>query len=368
MNEIALALAQTVLSIVAPEATIVFAGDAMQHIAQIEAARTTDGTYDYSGYFDAIKQYVGDADYAVVNLETPLGGKPYSGYPCFCSPDEYADELKNAGFDMFLTANNHTLDRHHKGLIRTIETLDRKNIDHIGTYTNKLERDSVIPFIKNIKGFKIGFLNYTYGTNGIPVTGNVIVDFIDKDKIKSDIEKTRKAGAEIITAAIHWGVEYQLLPEKSQKELADFLTELGVDLIIGGHPHVIQPMEMRRSEKYDKNIFLVYSLGNFISNMKTRDTRGGAMARVTLTRDSAGRAIVKNAGYSLVFTEAPSMTNKNFRLVPAEKCDGVWKNACDAFEKSATRIFDRYNKNIKREYIDSCSDSSQIHSQSLIIK
>lgn len=337
------------------EADIVFAGDAMQHIAQIEAAKRSDGSYDYSGYFDSVAPYVAAADYAVVNLETPLGGKPYSGYPCFCAPDSYAEELKKAGFDLFLTANNHTLDRRHKGLIRTVSVLDSLGVDHVGTYPDAESRNKALPVIKDINGFKVGFLNYTYGTNGIPVTGDVVVDYIDKETIRRDIEATRAAGAELIAVCMHWGVEYVMLPVKSQCELADFLTDLGVDMIIGGHPHVIQPMEIRRSEKFDKNIFLCYSLGNYISNMKRRDTRGGAMARVILQRDSLGRARVKDAKYSLVFTEPPSASNKNFRLVLPEKCNSVWKQQCAAFEKSAMQIFDKHNISVPRETAEESS-------------
>lgn len=331
------------------EADIIFAGDAMQHIAQIEAARRSNGSYDYSGYFDSVASYVSAADYAVVNLETPLGGKPYSGYPCFCAPDSYAEELKKAGFDLFLTANNHTLDRRHKGLVRTVQVLDSLGVDHVGTYPDAESRTKSLPVIRDINGFKVGFLNYTYGTNGIPVTGDVVVDYIDKETIKQDIETTRAAGAELLAVCMHWGEEYVMLPVKSQRDLADFLTDLGVDMIIGGHPHVIQPMEIRRSEKFDKNIFLCYSLGNYISNMKRRDTRGGAMARVTLHRDSLGRARIKDARYSLVFTEPPSAANKNFRLVLPEKCNSVWKPQCDAFEKSAMQIFDKHNISVSRE-------------------
>lgn len=349
MNEILLALVAAMMSPAGQEADIVFAGDAMQHIAQIEAARRSDGSYDYSGYFDAVTPYVSGADYAVLNLETPLGGKPYTGYPCFCAPDSYAGELKKAGFDLFLTANNHTLDRRHKGLIRTVQVLDSLGISHVGTYPDAESRLKALPLIKDINGFKVGFLNYTYGTNGIPVTGDVVVDFIDRNVISRDVEAARAAGAELIAVCMHWGVEYVMLPNNEQRRLADFLTDLGVDMIIGGHPHVIQPMEIRRSEKYDKNVFLCYSLGNYISNMKRRDTRGGAMARVTLHRDSLGNARVKEARYSLVFTEPPSASNRNFRLTTPEECTSVWKPQCNAFEKSAMQIFDKHNISVPRE-------------------
>ncbi|MGM9860148.1 MAG: CapA family protein, partial [Muribaculaceae bacterium] len=151
------------------EAELVFAGDAMMHQIQIDVAKQDDGTYDFSEYFTAIAPWVSNADYAVVNLETSISKPPYSGYPCFNAPVQYVEALADAGFDMFLTANNHTLDRNDRGLRATIANLDERHLDHIGTYTNSAARDSILPYIKDINGIKFGFLNYTYGTNGIPL-------------------------------------------------------------------------------------------------------------------------------------------------------------------------------------------------------
>lgn len=327
---------------------MLFAGDAMMHQAQIDAARRPDGSYNYDSCFVEVSPIIRNADYAIVNLETPLGGAPYSGYPCFCAPDSYATALREAGFDLFLTANNHTLDRRDRGVQRTVATLDSLHIPHLGTYTNATQRSERLPMIKNINGFKVAMLNYTYGTNGITIQGDVVVDYIDRPTIASDIAKARAEGAEIIMAAIHWGNEYQLLPHSSQKELAQFLVDQGVELIIGSHPHVIQPMEMRTGKDGRKSL-VVYSLGNFISNMKTRDTRGGAMVEATLRRDSTGRAYVDNACYRLVFTEAPSAKSRQFKLYPAENVtSGPWASHCHAFTQSATAIFDRHNINVDR--------------------
>lgn len=331
------------------DVSIVFAGDAMQHIAQVNSAKRAGDLYDYSECFTEVKDYVSSADYAVVNFETTLGGKPYTGYPCFSTPDSYADALAAAGFDLFLNANNHTLDRGYKGLIKTIETLDKKDIPHIGTYVNKSSREMSVPYIKNIKGIKIAFLNYTYGTNGIKPTNGVKVNYIDTLQIKQDIVKSREVGAEVITVAIHWGEEYNLLPNRSQKKLADFLCNQGVDLIIGGHPHVIQPMEIRHSEKYNKDCLVVYSLGNFISNMKTTDTRGGAMVKVILERDVLGKVKIKTANYSLVFTLQPDGKH-NYRVVPVEsEAVKSMKWQCSQFVKNAESIFSKHNVNVKRE-------------------
>lgn len=329
---------------------MVFAGDAMQHSRQLDNAKCSNGTYDYSSYFTALEPYIQSADFAVVNLETPLGGKPYSGYPCFCAPDSYLSQLQSSGFDFILAANNHTLDRRDKGLLRTIDQFEEKQIPYAGIYRNKAQRDSVCPVIADVKGFKIAFLNYTYGTNGIRIQGDVVVDYIDKPQITADINRARQMGAEIIVACMHWGVEYVLLPNQEQRKLADFLEEQGVDLIIGGHPHVIQPMEMRYNEKHGKKVFVVYSLGNFISAMRTDDTRGGAMARVKISRNKAGKAVVDTASYRLVFVSQPTAHDDKFRLLPAESAVSMpMKGYRDRFVKNAMRIFNRYNKNVPRD-------------------
>lgn len=318
------------------EITLLFAGDAMMHQAQIEAARCENGAYDYSGCFTEIEPLLKSADYAVVNLETPLGRSGFTGYPCFNAPVSYAAALKEAGFDLFLTANNHTLDRRDKGLRYTVHALDSLGIPHLGTYPDSEARRHALPMIKDVKGFRIGFLNYTYGTNGITVQGDVVVDYIDRDKIAKDVEDLRNAGAEIIVTAMHWGEEYTLLPVRSQKQLADFLMSLGVDMIIGGHPHVVQPFNMQFNPVTGRNSLVIYSLGNFISNMKTRDTRGGAVAEVKLQRDSCGSVSVSDARYHLVFTVPPSAAERDFKVYPIDSVPPVWQGTALAFKKALT--------------------------------
>lgn len=336
-------------------ATIVFAGDAMQHQKQLEAARVDKGRYDYRACYEEIADWVSEADYAVVNLETPLGDRNFSGYPCFNAPAEFAEALKEAGFDMLLTANNHTLDRRDAGLKRTIAILDSLEVDHIGTYASAKERQTKIPFIKDIKGYKVGFLNYTYGTNGIGIQGDVAVDLIDKKQIIKDIETTRRGGAELVAVAIHWGTEYVLMPPGYVKELADFLCEQDVDMVIGGHPHVIQPMEMRQNEKTGKPVLLVYSMGNLISNMTTRDTRGGAMVKAVIDRDEKGEARVRSAEYMPHFTVPGTVGKSNFRVVmlpEGSEVDSVVPAACRAQAKawlnSALPVFKKHNKGVER--------------------
>ena len=359
-------LTKTVVALLAQsEAVLLFAGDAMQHKAQLDAASCGDGTYSFTGCFEPVKDIVGSADYAIVNLETPLGGRPYRGYPCFSAPDSYAEALAGSGFDLLLTANNHTLDARDRGLKRTVAILDSMAISHIGTYTDADSRAKEIPFVVNIKGFKVGFLNYTYGTNGIEIQGDAVVDYINRKIIAEDITATRNAGAEILCVAVHWGDEYKLLPNNSQKNLAKWLCDQGVDIIFGGHPHVIQPMELVDNQATGRKTAIFYSLGNFISNMKTRDTRGGAISRVTLKRDSIGQAYVDNLSYQLVFTVPPTKPGTNFVLYPADHAvftstpmpeqSGKTTNTPlpasvisnrNAFVSSASKIFDNHNKNV----------------------
>lgn len=334
-------------------AEILFVGDAMQHQAQIDQAHSeaNGNGYNYDDCFSLIAPSIIEADYAVCNLEVALGGGPrYTGYPCFSAPDQFAVALKKAGFDLFLTANNHTLDRLDRGLRRTINVLDSLEVDHIGTYHDKTQRDSLVPFIKEIKGIKVGFLNYTYGTNGLTASQGAEVALIDRKKIEQEINETRDAGAELLVVCMHWGVEYVLSENSEQRALAQFLVDKGCDMIIGGHPHVIQPMKIVRNEKLNKDVLIVYSLGNFISNMKTRDTRGGALVRCHIARDNNGNAIFVGADYDTFFSAKPTGKGSNFKIFPswmAEKIPANQKNHWLQFENAAKNVFDA--KNIKVE-------------------
>ena len=318
---------------------LTFVGDAMQHAPQITAAQKADGTYDYSQCFQYLVDDINWADLAVVNLECPLGGKPYTGYPCFSAPDSYARQLRDVGFDLFLTANNHCLDRRDKGLMRTCEMLDSLGVPHIGTYRDQQERDRAIPLIINVKGMKIAFLDYTYGTNGIPIQGSVVVDLIDQQRIADDIALARQRGAHAICVNMHWGIEYQLKPVAEQRTLADFLVAQGVDLIIGGHPHVVEPMEVRYSKEYDKNVLLVYSMGNFISNQSDIDTRGGAMVKVSLRMEN-GHAVIVEPRYKLFFVQKPRSSGENYVLIPEFRTDLLRHDSKGEFMRFMQRTHD----------------------------
>lgn len=325
---------------------LTFVGDAMQHAPQITAAQQPDGTYDYSPCFQYLEDDIRWADLAVVNLECPLGGKPYTGYPCFSAPDSYAQQLRDVGFDLFLTANNHCLDRRDKGLMRTCQALDSMGISHIGTYRDQQERDKIIPHIVTVKDMKIAFLDYTYGTNGIPIQGNVVVDFIDQELIAADIAKARERGAHAICVNLHWGIEYQLKPVAAQRTLADWLVTQGVDLIIGGHPHVVEPMEVRYSKEHDKNVLLVYSMGNFISNQSDIDTRGGAMVKVSLKMMN-GRAVIVEPRYKLFFVQKPRGAGENYVLIPEARPDLLRADSKGEFTRFMQRTHDLVMSNNK---------------------
>lgn len=339
------------------KATLLFAGDAMQHQAQLDQAELrggVSGAYDYSQCFPLIAPTVSEADYAVVNLEVPLGGGPrYQGYPCFSAPDSFAEALRDAGFDLFLTANNHCLDSGDRAARRTLTALDRLGVDHIGTYTDSLSRRKLVPFIKDINGIKFAFLNYTYGTNGIPPRDGMEVALIERDRMAQEMKLAREMGAEILVVTVHWGVEYVLLQNRNQENLADFLLDQGADLVIGGHPHVIQPMKVVDRPKEGKKALVVYSLGNFISNMKTADTRGGALVRAVVERDPDGVARFKSADYDTFFSSKPFGNSTNFMVIPSwmpEKIPAGQQAHWQLFDRGAQKIFDAHNVDVPRRH------------------
>ncbi|MCP9611248.1 CapA family protein [Coprobacter tertius] len=295
--------------------TLLFVGDAMQHLPQVTNAKI-EGGFDYDACFDKIRNEVRSVDIAVVNFETTLGGKPYSGYPQFSSPREYAAALKNAGFGIFLTANNHCLDRYTKGLNRTIAALDTLGITHLGTYTDSVSRVHEYPLIIDKNNIRMAFFNYTYGTNGIGVILPSVVNYIDTVQIKADLETAKMKGAELMIACIHWGEEYHKKPTYFQKQIATFLRREGVQLIIGAHPHVIQPMSLKK-DSIGASCLIVYSLGNFISNMQDPDTQGGAIVKVKVIKNDHGIDI-SDARYALHYTQRPAhRAGKGYEVLPA---------------------------------------------------
>ncbi|MDR2362330.1 MAG: CapA family protein [Prevotellaceae bacterium] len=295
--------------------TLVFAGDVMQHKAQIDAAKQSSG-YDYSTYFTHVQKYIESSDIAIANLEVTLAGEPYTGYPQFSAPDELAIALKEAGFDILLTANNHTCDKGKSGVTRTIDMLDSLRILHTGTFRSQAQRDSLYPMIIDVKGFRLAILNYTYGTNGFPTPPSTVVNRIDTVQMATDIAVARAMQPDIIMAGMHWGDEYKLYPNVTQQKLAEFLIRQGVSLIIGSHPHVLQRMERRLATDGSTRNVVLYSLGNYISNMSAKNTDGGVMAHIRLVKDSSG-VCIDECSYRFVWTYKPPVNGrKTYTILP----------------------------------------------------
>lgn len=303
------------------QVSLLFAGDAMQHKSQIDAAKKGDGNHDYSEYFKEIEAEIKSCDLSVVNLEVTLGGIPYSGYPMFSAPDEYAMSLKDAGFKILLTANNHSADKRRIGIERTIEVLDSLNILHTGTFKDSVERLTYYPLMLIEHGIRIAMLNYTYGTNGMPVHSPNIVNLIDTTQMKQDIADAKRLGAEIIIANMHWGDEYVLKQNKRQECIANFLIRNGVRIVVGNHPHVVQPVDIRRAKDNSIEAIIIYSLGNFISGMKKIDTRGGMLAKITISKEDGETVVIDNFDYSLLWTHRFKTEEKdvNFKLLNVDE-------------------------------------------------
>jgi poly-gamma-glutamate synthesis protein (capsule biosynthesis protein) len=285
----------------------------MGHDTQIASALATgDAGYDYKPCFQYLRPYLQEADLVIGNLEVTLAGPPYKGYPAFSSPDELADALRWAGFDILVNANNHALDRGQKGLERTIEQLDQRDLVQTGTFAHPERRKYHYPLVVEKNGIRIAFLNYTYGTNGLKDIPPAIVNRIDKTQIQGDLEKAATAEPDFILVTIHWGSEYQLNENSQQRDLANFIFRHGADCIIGSHPHVVQPI---RGEGAGN--LVVYSMGNLISNQRNRYRDGGIMFELELVKGSNGPEIGSYA-YLPVWVWKPS-TKKGtgFTLVPA---------------------------------------------------
>jgi len=264
---------------------IIFAGDLMSHMPQVNAAKQADGSYDYAPCFRYVKDYLQTANLAIVNLEVPLAGKPYSGYPQFSAPDALAAYAKEAGFDIMTTANNHCMDRGKKGLERTLRTLDSLGIPHLGTYRDRDQHDTEHPLMVERNGIRLALLTYTYGTNGIPAVEPNIVNLIDTLEMARDLRVAREKGADFVITLIHWGIEYAVKANKEQEQTARWLLEHGCDAVIGGHPHVVQNFTLDAipdNNRYPEVV--IYSMGNLVSNQRNENCDGGIMVELTLQK------------------------------------------------------------------------------------
>ncbi len=304
-------------------ATILSIGDLLMHGQLITDAQQADGSYDFNYIFPYITPYVTAADYAAANLEVTLAGpsRPYQGYPMFNCPDAIVDAAKNAGFDMLLTANNHMYDSGEDGFLRTVRTIREKGLTVLGT---REEAEEPAYTVQDINGIKVGMVCYTYeqrpenyrsdrvylNKNILSATCSALVNsFVGTEldpfytEIGGILEQMRNDGAEATVMFIHWGVEYQLTQNAEQQQIAQKLCDLGFDVIVGGHPHVVQPVELLESTvDPEHRTVCLYSMGNAVSNQRqgeltsitTAHTEDGAMFSMTFSKYSDGTVYLED--------------------------------------------------------------------------
>ncbi len=327
-------------------ATVAAVGDIMVHKTQyLRAYDPQTGSFDFGPSFEVIAPLLQEADLIVGNLETTFGGEKrgFSAYPRFNSPDEVVRALREAGFDLLCTANNHCLDTGEQGLYRTIEIVEGAGMKHFGTARSPQERDSLLTV--EVKGIRLCFLAYTYGTNGLPIPEGreYIVNLLAEGRMEADIAAARRSGADLIILYLHWGEEYHPEPSEEQKRLARVAAQAGADIILGCHPHVVQPMEYIEVSKNgsgfgsfsgddggdgeDKRVFVAYSLGNFLSNqhrvagsISTDEVEFGLILYLHLEKDmSSGRTSLRGIDYKLTWVHRED----RHRILPFDGIEAV---------------------------------------------
>lgn len=327
-----------------PEVRIMVTGDIMMHkpITDYGYDQKTK-QYDFGPIFSEVSAIFNEADLVIGNLETPLAGKEegYSGYPRFNGPKEMASALKNAGFDVLTTANNHALDRGEKGVIQTLNHLDEYGLLHTGTFRNQQEKEKAL--ILNINGMKIGLIAYTYGTNGIPVPKgkDYLVHLLDKDEIKKEIAALKENKVDYILAMIHYGTEYRRQPDEFQVAWTETLLDLGVDFVLGSHPHVVQPIQLFENQNTsDKGV--IYSMGNFLSNQNGNWQDYGVILNLVLKKDLEEQK-VRLEEISVIPTYVRKIwrvDKKEFEIIPLDpeyvkgndQDQQIWNNGRELFE------------------------------------
>ena len=319
---------KTVQDSVTKEINLLFLGDIMQHDLQIQSAyNAKTKKYDFSSQFKHIQPIIKDADVVIGNLEVTFSGKPYKGYPRFSSPDQLAFDIKNAGINYLVTANNHIYDYGLKGFYKTLNILDSADIVHTGTFRNNADKQKRHPMVIEENGFKIALLNYTYEVNGGVYSSKILINEIDKNKIRNELIETNKENYDAIIVFFHWGKEYQRTSNTGQKELAKLCFENGANMVIGSHPHVIQQMEKYRFKDKsgkEKDVLVAYSLGNYVSNYGTwRYCDGGAMISMKLQKTVKGELKIKEPGHYLIWVYRPEKTKtgklRNYYVLPVSQ-------------------------------------------------
>lgn len=315
--------------------TISAIGDIMAHDDQLKAQFDKNtNTYSFDNNFKYVKPYISKSDLAIGNLETTLAGPKakYSSFPKFNSPDELADAIKDSGVDIVSTINNHTYDRGSDGVYRTLDVLNSKDIEHVGTQKNDEDENFLI---KDVDGVKLGITAYSYGQvygsttalNGLNIDYNDLNNLnifnssyvdIAFNEIKDTLDVMNNKESDLQVVILHWGDEYTRQPNEFQKELAKKLCDYGVDIIIGSHPHMVQPIEMIKSDENDNETLVIYSLGNFLSNQRNeilnkKYTEDGVIANIGINKNlNTGETKISNVEY--IPTWVNKYNNKNGKL------------------------------------------------------
>ena len=356
--------------------TLSATGDLLMHVAVMNTAKS-NGSYDFSSMFTYFKDYVSAADLATANLETTLAGSnngyKYKGYPRFNCPDEIVDGAKDAGFDLLLTANNHAYDTSSTGLNRTVDVVREKGMLNLGT---KDTADEPNYMVAEHDGIKLGLVCYTYETNadpnkkapnGLPMkTADApLMNTFDYtninmfySEVKESIQLMKAEGVNAVIVFIHWGTEYQTKQNKTQSTIAQELCDLGVDVIIGGHPHVVQPVDLLESttDENHKTVCL-YSMGNAVSNqrranmnLKTGHTEDGVLFSVTFARYSDGTVILESADLLPTWVNLanhPQTGKKAYMILPLDDKLEDWKTAFSLSDSGLKNAKASYERTVK---------------------
>lgn len=312
--------------------TLTATGDILMHNTQYWGAQQNDGTYNFDSFFTPVEHLIKAGDYSSTNFEAPMAEPElgYSSYPRFNSPDAIADTFKNSGFDLVVTANNHILDQGYKGAIRTLEVLKRASLDTTGCFPSAEIQNS--PLIKTIRGIKVGYIAYTYGVNGIPLPDSApyLVNILKPDKIITDISSLRPQ-VDILVLILHWGEEYRQQPTNQQKDLAKKFLEAGADVILGSHPHVLEPMELMNIN--GKKKFIIYSMGNFISAQNGLERNCGVILNLKFQKDFVSNITsFTDVSYVLTYSHAYRSNGKlQYRVVPVQETIQKIKDGIEPF-------------------------------------
>ena len=300
-------------------AKLVAIGDILLHQPVYKDAATPEGTYDFSPMFTQVKPLLESADIAVANQETMIGGKELglSSYPLFNSPFEIGDALKDAGIDIVTLANNHTMDKGEQAIQNALSYWNQIQMPYTGAFQSFEDREEIRTLTKNDITFS--FLAYSYGTNGMPVPEDkpYLINLIDLPLIQQDVRKAKEL-SDVVVVSMHWGNEYESLPSTSQLELARELSTMGVDIIIGHHPHVLQPMDWIERPDGSKT-FVMYSLGNFLSGQIGLDRRIGGIGGIEVTKTIfQGKSTITLNEPNFISTYTHHTNNRDFEIIPMD--------------------------------------------------